>query len=204
MSARAAGAFRVAGLALALGAAAQAQQPAPAVPPPFEPLRVTEDARVVEVALWGRSYRFAAGPLPSEIRSQGVALVAAPPRFRAAGRFGERDVAWGPPTLVEAGPAVVRLRSRGALPGFTLAAETRVDQRGPRLLGGDAEPRRQAVPQRDDDALGRARRRRQHGQAEHEHDPGAAEPSHEPQCNMRCGWFTSATSSCGSGARPAP
>ena len=33
---------------------------------------------------------------------------------------------------------------------------------------------------------------------------GAAEPSHEPQCNMRCGWFTSATSSCGSGARPAP
>jgi hypothetical protein len=101
-----------------------------AVPRPFEPLRVDEQAGAVEVALWGRSYRFGAGPLPSEVRSQGVLLFSERPRFRSALAGSERDVVWQPATLIEASPEVVRLRSVGTLPGVRVQAETRVEYDG--------------------------------------------------------------------------
>jgi hypothetical protein len=116
-----------AALVVLVEAAAAAAGP---VPRPFEPLRVREEAGAVEVALWGRSYRFGAGPLPSEVRSQGIALFAEHPRFRVAGAEGEQDVVWQTPTLVEALPEVVRLRSLGTLPGLRVQAETRLEYDG--------------------------------------------------------------------------
>jgi hypothetical protein len=101
-----------------------------AVPRPFEPLRVTQPPGSIDVALWGRTYRFAAGPLPSEIRSQGTALLAGRPSVRAASRGQDLEVAWQTPSLVEARPEVVRLRSIGALPGLRLEAETRIEYDG--------------------------------------------------------------------------
>lgn len=123
---RAVGATAIAALMWLAGGAQ-----AGAVPKPFEPLRVRPEARAIEVGLWGRSYRFAAGPLPSEVHSQGGALFTAPPRFRVTGESGEQEVTWLPPALVEARPEVVRLRSVGTTPaGLRLEAETRIEYDG--------------------------------------------------------------------------
>jgi hypothetical protein len=91
---------------------------------------VREEPGAVEIGLWGRSYRFDAGPLPSAIRSQGTALFVERPRFRVSGAAGEQIVAWQAPTLLEARPDAVRLRSLGSFPGAQVAAETRVEYDG--------------------------------------------------------------------------
>jgi hypothetical protein len=100
------------------------------VPRPFEPLRVVPEPEAVEVRLWGRSYRFAAGPLPTAVTSQGTALLVGPPRFVVRGPQGEQQVAWRPPALLDARPDAVRMRSVGTSPGFTLEAETLVEYDG--------------------------------------------------------------------------
>lgn len=109
------------------------------VPRPFEPLHVSQEAGTVMVTSWGRSYRFGAGPLPSEIRSQEIALVAERPRFKSMGTGSEQDVAWQPPTVVEALPEAVRLRSLGTLPGVRVQADTLVEYDG--MIAVDLELR---------------------------------------------------------------
>jgi len=125
---------------LPIASAALAQVSAPStVPKPFEPLRASETPGAVELQLWGRSYRFVAGPLPVEVHSQGVSLFALPPRFRAAGALGEEDVGWQVPELIEARPEAVRLRSVGRSPGIEVLAETRVEYDG--MIAVDLELR---------------------------------------------------------------
>lgn len=116
------GAFAAA-LALLLGAGVVNA----AVPRPFEPLRVRPLASAVEVELWGRSYRFDAGPLPATIEAQGRSLFAERPRFRLGG---DAEVAWLPVALVEARPELVRLRSVGTADGLRVEAETRIEYDG--------------------------------------------------------------------------
>jgi hypothetical protein len=117
---------------LCLSAPLALAQPAapPAVPRPFEPLRVVPAPDAVEIRLWGRSYRFAAGPLPSAVTSQGSALLVGRPRFLVRGPQGEQEIAWQPPALLEARPDLVRMRSVGASPGLTIEAETHVEYDG--------------------------------------------------------------------------
>jgi hypothetical protein len=96
------------------------------VPAPFEALRVRTAGAAVEVASWGRSYRFASGPLPVAVRSQGLDVLAGPPRFRV----GKLPVVWQAPEVVEGRPAVVRLRSRGRSGSVAFEAETRIEYDG--------------------------------------------------------------------------
>src|SRR5512139_598840 len=110
----------VALLCLSAGAAASP------VPPPFEPLRVREEAGTVEVGLWGRSYVFDAGPLPSQIHSQGVPLLVERPRFVSD----DLEVVWRPPTILRAEPDAVRLRSGGRLGSVQVYAETQIEYDG--------------------------------------------------------------------------
>jgi hypothetical protein len=108
-----------------------AQAPADAqVPRPFEPLRVQQGPGAVEIALWGRSYRFDAGPLPSAVVSQGTALFVERPRFRLRGPQGEREIAWQAPVVLEARPGLVRLRFVADAPGLRVEAETQVEYDG--------------------------------------------------------------------------
>jgi hypothetical protein len=108
------------------GATAASGQPVAEVPAPFEALLVRAAVGAVEVSPWGRSYRFAAGPLPVAVRSQGVDVLAAAPRFRV----GTQPVVWEAPEVVEASPARVRLRSRGAVGSLSFDAETRIEYDG--------------------------------------------------------------------------
>jgi hypothetical protein len=101
-----------------------------AVPPPFEPIRVQPAPGAVELTLWGRSYRFEAGPLPTAIASQGQALLVGRPRFPLRGAQGEQEIAWQAPEVVEAHDDFVLLRSAGAAPGVRASAETRVEYDG--------------------------------------------------------------------------
>jgi hypothetical protein len=97
------------------------------VPRPFEPLTVRGSPDAVEVELWGRSYRFDSGPLPSQIYSQGTPLFAGRPRF--AGADGA-EVAWEAPVVLRADPHVVRLRSTGSLGSFRVWAHTQIEYDG--------------------------------------------------------------------------
>jgi hypothetical protein len=96
------------------------------VPPPFEPLRAVMGDDGAEVALWGRRYRFAGGPLPTVVRSQGRQIFTGVPRFRLGGE----TVAWQRPELALATPREVRLRSVGAAAGARVEADTRVEYDG--------------------------------------------------------------------------
>jgi hypothetical protein len=107
-----------------------AQAPPPAVPRPFEPLRVQRADGAVEIALWGRRYRFEAGPLPSAVVSQGTALLVERPRFRIRGPQGEQEIPWQAPTVVEARPDAVHLRSLATLPRLSIVADSRVEYDG--------------------------------------------------------------------------
>lgn len=104
--------------------------PASSVPSPFLPLTTQEAGGVVDVGLWGRSYRFSAGPLPSQVRSQGMELFVGPPRFRFVGAQGAQEIEWQPPTILWAGEDMARLRSVGRLPGLRVYADTRVEYDG--------------------------------------------------------------------------
>lgn len=97
------------------------------VPRPFEPLTVRGSSDAVEVELWGRSYRFDSGPLPSQIHSQGVPLFARRPRF--AGADGA-EVAWEAPVVLRADPDAVRLRSAGSLGSLRVWAHTQIEYDG--------------------------------------------------------------------------
>jgi hypothetical protein len=100
------------------------------VPRPFEPLRVEPASAAVEVALWGRRYRFEAGPLPSGVVSQGTPLFVERPRFRLHGPEGEREIAWQKPIVLEARPDLVRLRFVAGAPGLRVEAETQLEYDG--------------------------------------------------------------------------
>jgi hypothetical protein len=102
--------------------------PAPGpVPPPFEPVQAAKAADgAVEVGVWGRRYRFVAGPLPDAIESQGQPLLRRPPSFSA----GARRVTWTAPELVSHTAEYALLRSRSAEPELDLRSETRVEYDG--------------------------------------------------------------------------
>lgn len=102
----------------------------PAVPRPFEPLRVQQAPGAVEIALQGRSYRFDSGPLPSSVVSLGTALFVERARFRLRGAQGEQELVWGPPLVLEARPDAVRLRFAAEAPGVRVEAETLVEYDG--------------------------------------------------------------------------
>jgi hypothetical protein len=107
-----------------------ATQAAAVVPAPFAPLTVQEDSGAVHIGLWARSYRFDAGPLPSEIRAQGGRLLMDRPRLSAAIGAGLQEIVWTPPVVLSATPEAVRLRSVGSLPGLRAFAETLVEYDG--------------------------------------------------------------------------
>jgi hypothetical protein len=100
------------------------------VPAPFTPLRVVTVAGGVEVQPWGRTYRFDAGPLPSEIRSRGFAVFTGRPRFVVGLETGERDILWEAPVVASAAGDAVTLRTAGWLPGVTVSATTRIEYDG--------------------------------------------------------------------------
>src|SRR5262245_14791054 len=97
------------------------------VPPPFQPLSAVTTSRGVEVTLWGRSYRFESGPLPTYISSQGIPVLGATPRIRGAGGTA---VVWQKPIALSRTPELVLLRSVGQLPGLQVVAETTIEYDG--------------------------------------------------------------------------
>jgi hypothetical protein len=100
------------------------------VPRPFEALRVEEVAGAVEITLWGRRYRFDAGPLPSAVVSQGTGLFAGRPAIQLRSAQGEKEIAWQPAVVLERRARVVRLRSAGAAAGLRVEAETHIEYDG--------------------------------------------------------------------------
>jgi Glycoside hydrolase 123, N-terminal domain len=111
-------------------AAALTESETASVPRPFEPLRVQAGSGAVEIELWGRLYRFDAGPLPSAVVSQGTGLLAARPRFELRGAAGKHEITWEPPEVLEARNDLVRLRSLGTARGIRVQAETSIEYDG--------------------------------------------------------------------------
>jgi hypothetical protein len=62
------------------------------VPDPWTPVTVQQVNGEIRVSVWGREYRFAKQPLPSQITTVGVELLAQPMRLLAFGEKGE--LAW--------------------------------------------------------------------------------------------------------------
>jgi hypothetical protein len=110
------------GVWAALGGGARAGT----VPEPFEPLRVHRDGDAIAIDLWGRRYHFDAGPLPSQIESQGLALLAEPLTIRTAGV----PYVWGPARVVQVAPERVRISAYGRLGHVQAHAQTRIEYDG--------------------------------------------------------------------------
>jgi hypothetical protein len=110
------------GSLLALGGGARAGT----VPAPFQPLQVHREGDALAIDLWGRRYHFDAGPLPSQIESQGLALLAEPISLRSAGAA----YVWGPAHVLQAAPDRVLIEGYGRLGDVQVHARTRVDYDG--------------------------------------------------------------------------
>ncbi|MFA0733803.1 MAG: hypothetical protein OGMRLDGQ_000303, partial [Candidatus Fervidibacter sp.] len=62
------------------------------VPDPWTPVTVQQVNGEIRVSVWGREYRFAKQPLPSQITTAGVELLVQPMRLLAFSEKGE--LAW--------------------------------------------------------------------------------------------------------------
>ncbi len=78
--------------ATGLGGVAEAAKSSDRVPSPWTPLTRTGTGDTTELGIWGREYRFDAGPWPSSITTVGEEILAGPIRL-VAGRNGE-PLAW--------------------------------------------------------------------------------------------------------------
>jgi hypothetical protein len=106
-----------------------------AVLPPWTPLELYKDGRVLRVACWGRTYEFGDSPFPCSIRTAGEPVLTAPVQITA--RVGD-----GPPLawladdirLVEKTPQRVRLSQRATSDDLVLSAETTIEYDGMMLI----------------------------------------------------------------------
>ncbi|MEN6494493.1 MAG: glycoside hydrolase domain-containing protein [Thermoguttaceae bacterium] len=79
-------------VATGLSSVAQAAPPSDRVLPPWTPVTMTTAGNATELGVWGRTYRFDAGPWPSGITTAGQELLAGPVRL-VASREG-KPLAW--------------------------------------------------------------------------------------------------------------
>lgn len=130
-----------------MSASALASTPAPTssaatlpdvVPPPFAAIShtvwppVESDAPLV-VEVWGRSYRFDAGPLPSRIESQGEPLFADAPRFRLGTSDApgdRRTLVWSRPSVTSSTDRVLTLTTDAEAGRSTVRATTTIEYDG--------------------------------------------------------------------------
>ena len=98
------------------------------LPPGFDAIAVDRsDAGTIEIAVSGRRYLFAAGPLPSSISSLERAVLAAPPAFALVVSGRPTTVVWDSISVLDESPRMVRFRTRGRGGSLRLNAETTVE-----------------------------------------------------------------------------
>jgi hypothetical protein len=140
------------GLVILLGSALfSAPSCAAGVPAPFTPLRTSTASdpapavdRALDVRPWGRTYRFVRGPLPVQVVSQGVELLAGAPRWSVDVGGESSRPNWSATELESASEREVVLTSTAQLGSVELIARTLIDYDGMirvdlELLGGGAE-----------------------------------------------------------------
>ena len=117
-------------VAILNSAAPLSAEPTRSVPFPFSPVSVEKTGAKTTVSVWGRELVFERGPLPRQIRSQGIGLFAEPPVFRASERNSSSPVEWGPVEVVNRSDTSVTLRSGGATPKLNFVAVTTIEYDG--------------------------------------------------------------------------
>jgi hypothetical protein len=103
--------------------------------PPWTPLEVYQEARLLRVACWGRTYEFDNTPFPRSIRTAGKSVLSAPVRVTA--RVAGTPLAiWlaGDVRLVEKSPHRVRLSQKKSSNDLILSAETTIEYDGMMLI----------------------------------------------------------------------
>ena len=110
--------------------------------PPWMPLEVYKDGRLLRVACWGRTYEFDATPFTRAIITRGESVLAAPMRVRA--RVNGTLAAWrgGEARLLESRPDRVRLSQKTSSNDLILSAETTIEYDGMTLIEWQVEARR--------------------------------------------------------------
>lgn len=108
---------------IVVSAAIGSAEPGRAIPPPFEPVRAEATDAAVLVEVWGRRYRFDAGPMPASVRSQDRELLAGPARILLDGKA----ISWSRPTIADARPDAVKLETRGTRGPLQLSADVQIE-----------------------------------------------------------------------------
>lgn len=106
------------------------------VPSPFTPIKTTPASAndgaepLVEISVWGRIYRFERGPLPKQIVSQGIDLLAAPPRWDISVGSSQGSPSWSTTRVARASDRLVILTSSAVLGSIAVHASTRIEYDG--------------------------------------------------------------------------
>lgn len=117
-------------VAFLTSASARAAGVAQAVPYPFLPVAVAQSESGVRVSVWGREIVFGHGPLPHQIRSQGVDLFAHPPVFLLVAQGADAPIAWSPVEVRSQSPRAVTLACVGLATNLRLRAITTIEYDG--------------------------------------------------------------------------
>lgn len=116
----------------------------PALLPPWTPVEVQEQS----VAVWGREFRFANGPLPAQIKSQGQQLLAAPGALRCV-VTGE-SFAWQRASCRLASPASALVTATGKSASLEIVASGWIEADGLFWMSLELRPRRPVTVERLD------------------------------------------------------
>lgn len=107
--------------------------PAAEIPVPYEPVRVETMAPGSvgqAVSVWGRTYRFERGPLPWEILSQGVPLLASAPEIKVSTLQGPISLDWTEAAIEKARPEQVVLGSQASGRDLRITSRTTIEYDG--------------------------------------------------------------------------
>ncbi len=100
------------------------------VPPPFTPMSVEQQDQNVMVSVWGRSYQFREGPVPTQIISQEQSLFARPPLYRLTINNQETPITWSAPEMLMQARSAAVLHTRGTAGVVQIEAYTRIEYDG--------------------------------------------------------------------------
>jgi len=100
------------------------------VPPPWPPLQVQRDGKMIKVSCWGRQYQFGGGLFPSQVITQGKPLLSSPMRLKIGTNGRERAVEQREVKVAEARENRVELESKGIIEGADITVKTNIEYDG--------------------------------------------------------------------------